>query len=263
MRKCALREFFARLRHAVKPDSLPLEVPDMKKQKTPEELTTEFEIWKKKKDSQLLKLYQEKDAKEKAGKDISTVRTRLDELQTEIAQKKAQLDRRLVQLYAQICKAGASSDAKKERQERTHHLCNLGGLVEKAGLGGLEPAALLGMLLQQADVLASHPGEVATWIERGQAALNAGTEQVLSPFPAPERIELIVKHPREDDGQDKDAAKTAGARWDGTKSVWYVSEGFDLRRVEPWLPTEWKSRLAGSQAPQTVHEELQEQEEEL
>lgn len=80
----------------------------------------------------------------------------------------------------------------------------------------------------------------------------------LPPFPAPERIELIVKHPREDNGQDKDAAKAAGAHWDSKKLVWHVERGFNLRRVEPWLPEEWKKRLTASETPQNTQEKKQE-----
>lgn len=80
----------------------------------------------------------------------------------------------------------------------------------------------------------------------------------LPSLPAPERIELVVKHPKKDAGQDKDAAKAAGAHWDSEKFVWYVEKGFNLRRVEPWLPEEWKTRLTASEAPQNAQEKKQE-----
>ena len=75
-------------------------------------------------------------------------------------------------LTARMYRSGASADAKEERRERTHHLCNLGGLVEKAGLGNLEAPVLLGMLLQQAEYLRANPGIENRWKERGIAALN-------------------------------------------------------------------------------------------
>lgn len=140
--------------------------------KTPEELNKIFQNWKSKKDSKLLKLYQEKSAKESKGEDISDTKQKIFDMEKEISQKQAKLEKDLARIYAQMYKAGASSAAKKVRQERTHHLCDLGGLVEKAGLGEMEPSALLGMLLQQAEFLASHPGVVETWTERGKAALN-------------------------------------------------------------------------------------------
>ena len=77
-------------------------------------------------------------------------------------------------------------------------------------------------------------------------------------FPAPVRINLVVTHPMEDGGKDKDAAKAAGAHWDSEKFVWYVEKGFNLRRVEPWLPEEWKKRLTASEAPQNTQEKKQE-----
>ena len=140
--------------------------------KTPKELSQAFERWKAKKGEKLLKLYQEKAAKEKSGEIFAPVSERIHEIEKEIAQKKAHLDRRLSLLYARIYRSGASSAAKKERQKRTHHLCNLGGLVEKAGLGELKAAALLGMLIQQAEFLANNPGVLDRWEKRGEEALN-------------------------------------------------------------------------------------------
>ena len=144
--------------------------------KTPEELTNEFSKWKAKKGEKLLKLYQEKSAKESKGEDFSGTNQKILDMEKEISQKQAKLEKDLGRLYARMYKAGASSDAKKARQERTHHLCNLGGLVEKAGLGEMDAAALLGMLLQQKEYLAGNPGILSRWSERGQAALNIGQE---------------------------------------------------------------------------------------
>ena len=144
--------------------------------KTPEELSQAFERWKAKKGEKLLKLYQEKAAKEKSGEIFAPVSERIHEIEKEISQKKAHLDRRLSLLYARIYRSGASSAAKKERQKRTHHLCNLGGLVEKAGLGELKAAALLGMLIQQAEFLANNPGVLDRWEKRGEEALNTTEE---------------------------------------------------------------------------------------
>lgn len=65
----------------------------------------------------------------------------------------------------------------------------------------------------------------------------------IQPFPAPTRINLIVTAPQVDNGQDKDAAKAAGALWDQPNRRWYVNEGFDLKKVFQWLPDEWKKRI--------------------
>ena len=144
--------------------------------KTAEELNKEFSEWKAQKDVRLLKLYQDNASKEAKGADASGTKEKILVIENEILQKKAKFDKNLARIYERMYKAGASSDAKKARQERTHHLCNLGGLVEKAGLGALEPAALLGMLIQQAEYLASNPGIVGRWAERGDAALKDETK---------------------------------------------------------------------------------------
>lgn len=148
----------------------------MKKEKTVEDLNNEFLKWKGKKSEKLLKLYQEKSSKESRGEDYSSINQKILDMEEKISQRQAELEKALGRLYERMYKAGASSDAKKVRQERTHHLCNLGGLVEKAGLGEMETAALLGMLLQQAEYLAGNPGILSRWTERGQAALNAKEE---------------------------------------------------------------------------------------
>ena len=144
--------------------------------KTPEELKKIFQNWKSKKDSKLLKLYQEKSSKESKGEDSSQISEKISSIEQEISQKQAKLEKDLGRIYAQMYKAGASSAAKKARQERTHHLCNLGGLVEKAGLGEMEPSALLGMLLKQADFLSKNPGVLSRWTEMGQAVLSEREE---------------------------------------------------------------------------------------
>ncbi len=144
--------------------------------KTPEELKKDFQDWKVTKDGKLLKLYQEKYAKEANGEDCSNTQEKICAMEKEISQRQEALERKLGRLYERMYKAGASSEAKKVRQERTHHLCNLGGLVEKAGLGEMEAPALLGMLLHQAEYLKSNPGILSRWTERGQAALNAKEE---------------------------------------------------------------------------------------
>lgn len=142
------------------------------KVKTPEKLKSEFKAWKLKQDARLLRMYQEKSVKESKGEDNSAIKDKIDVMEKRISQREEKLKRSLNRLYEQMYKSGASSDAKKARQERTHHLCNLGGLVEKAGLGDMAPAALLGMLLQQAEYLQANPTILNRWTERGQVALN-------------------------------------------------------------------------------------------
>lgn len=140
--------------------------------KTPEELNKEFSEWKTKKGEKLLKLYQEKSSQESRGEDSSVISKKIFVMEKEISQRKAYLEKKLSRIYERMYKSGASTEAKKRRQERTHHLCNLGGLIEKAGLGEMEPAALLGMMLQQVEYMATNPTIVSRWKERGQMALQ-------------------------------------------------------------------------------------------
>lgn len=64
------------------------------------------------------------------------------------------------------------------RRERTHHLIELGGLVQKAGLDELlsdDRAALLGALLSLSDQLSDAKREthIELWRQRGQRAFAA------------------------------------------------------------------------------------------
>lgn len=64
------------------------------------------------------------------------------------------------------------------RRERTHHLIELGGLVQKAGLVDLaedDRAALLGAFLSLADQLGGDGRRdiLALWRRRGQRAFGA------------------------------------------------------------------------------------------
>jgi hypothetical protein len=44
------------------------------------------------------------------------------------------------------------------------------------------------------------------------------------------RIDLVTPF------ADKDAAKALGARWDGTRKVWYISDVKDLTPFLRWIP---------------------------
>jgi hypothetical protein len=68
-----------------------------------------------------------------------------------------------------------------ERRERTHHLIELGGLVQKSGLVDLlddDRAALYGALLSLRDAVAgeTRQGVLALWRRRGQRAFAADQE---------------------------------------------------------------------------------------
>lgn len=144
--------------------------------KTTQTLEDTFKSWKQKKDERLLALYQRRKMCEESGESSANIDEKIFAIEAEIDQRKAKLDRELLNFYRRMEKAGASASAKKERQERTHHLCELGGLVEKAGFGQMEASALLGMLLQQKEYLESNPSILNRWTERGQLALNAKKE---------------------------------------------------------------------------------------
>lgn len=131
-----------------------------------------FNAWKIKKDERLLTLYQRRKECEAMGKYTTEIDKKIYDIETEISQKKVKLERNLLKLYQRMGKAGSSRAAKDARRERTHHLCNLGGLIEKVGMGEMDKAALLGMLLQQKEYLDGNPGILNRWIERGNVVLN-------------------------------------------------------------------------------------------
>lgn len=146
--------------------------------KSPEDLKNDFEAWKAKKGAVLLKHYQTQAKMNAADPDYATVRAKIQEIEEEIARKQEQLGKRLAALYARAYRASGSAEARAERAARTHKLCQLGGLVEKAGLGTMTPAALLGMLLQQKEYMQKSPSVIARWQADGERALAARpTEQ--------------------------------------------------------------------------------------
>jgi hypothetical protein len=81
----------------------------------------------------------------------------------------------------------AARDWRAERRDRTRHLIELGGLVQKAGLVELtedDRATILGALLEAADALRGlgrhdeRPADLrALWRRRGLRAFDADAEQ--------------------------------------------------------------------------------------
>ena len=146
--------------------------------KSPEDLKRDFDAWKAKKGAVLLKHYQTQARMKSADPDYSAVSAKIREIEDEIARKHEQLDKRLAVFYARAYRASGSAEARAERAARTHKLCQLGGLVEKAGLGTMTPAALLGMLLQQREYMQKSPSVLSRWQADGERALAARpTEQ--------------------------------------------------------------------------------------
>lgn len=153
-----------------------------KKEKSVEACKSNFDIWREKKDKELLKLFLEKEKAEEGfskSKKPEDIAKEISNLRSQISQKEASTYRAIARLLTRAKKAGSSTDAKDARRERTHHLCNLGGLVEKAGLGNLEPSTLLGMLLQQAEYLRQHPEIENRWKVQGQELLKQGPKSEL------------------------------------------------------------------------------------
>ena len=142
---------------------------------TPKELEATFQSWKQGKDARLLTLYQNRSIAAKTGKETTDIDEKIASLEKEIDQKKARLERDMLKIFRKM-DLGNSREAKDARRERTHKLCQLGGLIEKAGLGELSPACLLGMLIQQKEYLENNQGILSRWEEKGSAILKASEE---------------------------------------------------------------------------------------
>lgn len=48
---------------------------------------------------------------------------------------------------------------------------------------------------------------------------------------------------------EKDAAKALGARWDGTRKVWYITDVEDLTPFAKWIPDLAAARATPAPAP--------------
>ena len=92
---------------------------------------------------------------------------------------------------------------------------------------------------------------VALDVLRSQEQRKA--DQAAIRHPAKENIWLDVPF------ADKDAAKAAGAKWDGREKRWYAPEGADLNKLQPWLHKQ-EMRLAepvlqpGAEFGRVLHE---------
>lgn len=149
-------------------------MPAPKKPETPEEIKTLYNSWRQKKNSRYFSLCQERKSLLEKGKDVAEIDKKISDIETEISQANARLDRDLLRLYQRLEAAGNSRGAKDARRERIHRLCELGGLVEKAGIGDWTPATLLGMLLAQKDYLKQNPHMQSRWEDAGKKVFDAG-----------------------------------------------------------------------------------------
>ena len=136
------------------------------------ELRKKFNAWMMTQKSLAFDIGELLEKKKKQGEDTVSEEEKITAIKNGIDKKKEKLDRDLDKLYRRIAKAGASGDAKETRSERTRKLCNLGGLVEKAGLGDMDPATLLGFLLSQKTYATSNPSILDSWKNTGEAALK-------------------------------------------------------------------------------------------
>lgn len=133
--------------------------------KNVDEMIKQFETWKAKTEAKLLMLYRKKNP-------TDNDRDKITHMEKQIEKKQALINKKLARRYRELEAAGNSSEAQDARRKRTHKLCQLGGLVEKAGWGEVEDALLLGMLLKQKKYLAEHPHMLDTWTAEGNKALE-------------------------------------------------------------------------------------------
>lgn len=136
------------------------------------ELRDKFNSWETKKKAAAFDLEKLLQEKKKLGDETVREEEKIKAIESELVQKKEKLERDLSKLYRRMALAGASGDAKVARSDRTRKLCNLGGLVEKAGLGDMDPATLLGFLLSQKTYATSNPSILDSWKNTGEAALK-------------------------------------------------------------------------------------------
>lgn len=168
-----------------------------RKPKNPDEIKQEFAKWKLKQEARVLSLYRKRQselekvpdvndtdesiaARKKAVKDMAES---IANIEKAINQRQARDERKLLRIYDEL-DPGNSREAKDARRQRTHRLCQLGGLVEKAGLGNMDHTTLLGMLLQQKEYLEKNQNMLSRWKEKGQEAQNQSLEG-FNPHPAP------------------------------------------------------------------------------
>lgn len=152
-----------------------------KKPENHEELEVElneFEEWRKPIQGKLNAILNEKFELELKGEDCTELSNQAQKLRDKISRKEELIKDRIYHITRLFYGSGKSSEAKKERRERTHRLCELGGLVEKSGLGKLEPDAILGLLLQQAKQMKETPEIVSRWKENGKACLCEERQEV-------------------------------------------------------------------------------------
>lgn len=128
------------------------------------------------------------------------------------------------------------SQAEEERKARTHRLIQLGGLVDKAGIGDADPAELLGWFLyfKQASTQPGLTDIRANCKAQGLAAMGnkPATPPTAPAQPAPpaaDRVYLNVLI------EEKDEAKALGARWDPDLKKWYCLPT-DRAKCAKWLP---------------------------
>lgn len=129
--------------------------------------------------------------------------------------------------------------AENERKARTHRLIQLGGLVDKAGIGDFDPAELLGWFLffKEAATSPEFADMKATSKAKGLAAMNQGQKPAPASSAAPTQPAapkagvMYLNVPIE----EKDEAKGLGAKWDPELKKWFCNPA-DAVKFSKWLP---------------------------
>ena len=135
---------------------------------------------------------------------------------TPLAERIARLEQQKARLAEQEAKIKAD-----QRKQRTRHLIEAGGLIEKAGLIELEPNALYGALLSLAED-ASDKDKVAKWAAHGGRAFareakerDAAREALTVTFAAPLPVAFTT------------SLRAAGLRWNKVLQHWEGHAEYD------------------------------------
>jgi len=110
----------------------------------------------------LLTLYREKNALQAANKDTSQIDAEIKSIEDDLKAEASKVPRLNASQFI------------ADRKTRTHHLCQLGRLLEKAGWGNESAECILGMLLDQKTALKNMTTR-KKWEELGKAELASST----------------------------------------------------------------------------------------
>lgn len=121
--------------------------------------------------------------------------------------------------------------AEEERKARTHRLIQLGGLVEKSGIGDADHAELFGWLLRFKQATQEMKDSCRV---QGVKAMN--TKEAISSSGAPSAPRADA-HYLNVPIEEKDEAKALGAKWNPELKQWYCNPA-DASKFSKWFPRE-------------------------